>query len=115
MSNVRRVAAGASGITGVLVAIVTFAGTEYSAGRRYAIDAKVERVRIEADITEQRAIEMLRVRHLARHDSLTDLPNRLLLFDRLETTIERNKRNGSRAEIETSFSHLPHAVHSGLP
>ncbi len=54
MSNVRRVAAGASGITGVLVAIVTFAGTEYSAGRRYAIDAKVERVRIQADITEQR-------------------------------------------------------------
>ena len=54
MSNVRRVAEGASGITGVLVAIVTFAGTEYSAGRRYAIDAKVERVRIEAEVIEQR-------------------------------------------------------------
>ena len=70
MSNVRRVAAGASGITGVLVAVVTFAGTEYSAGRRYAIDAKVERVRIEADITEQReraeAVERLLDRQQAQ-------------------------------------------------
>ncbi|MEO5806133.1 PAS-domain containing protein [Devosia sp.] len=45
------------------------------------------------DITEQRKIEA-RVQHLARHDALTDLPNRALFreeMDKLETRIQRNE------------------------
>ena len=45
------------------------------------------------DITEQRQIEA-RVRHLARHDALTDLPNRVLLreeMEKLEARIQRQE------------------------
>jgi diguanylate cyclase (GGDEF)-like protein len=45
------------------------------------------------DVTEQRRIEA-RVRHLARHDALTDLPNRVLLreeMEKLEARIQRQE------------------------
>lgn len=40
------------------------------------------------DITERRLAEE-RIEHLARHDGLTDLPNRLLLRDRLQEALAR--------------------------
>lgn len=43
------------------------------------------------DITAQKAAEE-RLRHMATHDALTGLPNRLLLADRLRTAIARAKR-----------------------
>ena len=40
------------------------------------------------DITEQRQSE-IKIEYMAHHDSLTDLPNRVLLNDRLEYVLER--------------------------
>ena len=43
------------------------------------------------DITEQRQSE-IKIEYMAHHDSLTDLPNRVLLNDRLEYVLERVQR-----------------------
>lgn len=45
------------------------------------------------DITEQRRAEE-QLRHQAFHDALTGLPNRLLLHDRLERSVESARRDG---------------------
>jgi GGDEF domain-containing protein len=39
------------------------------------------------DVTEQRRIEA-RIKHMAHHDALTDLPNRVLLRERLEDALK---------------------------
>lgn len=43
------------------------------------------------DITDRKAIET-RVQHLAHHDPLTDLPNRILLTDRLQQALAQARR-----------------------
>jgi diguanylate cyclase (GGDEF)-like protein/PAS domain S-box-containing protein len=48
-------------------------------------------VAVFSDITARKATEG-RIRHLAMHDALTDLPNRSLLTERLEQAIVRAKR-----------------------
>ena len=45
------------------------------------------------DITDRKRIEDA-LEHLALHDALTQLPNRLLLSDRLETALRRAERDG---------------------
>jgi len=45
------------------------------------------------DVTEQKKAEE-QLRHLAFHDALTGLPNRLLLHDRLERSLESARREG---------------------
>ncbi len=48
---------------------------------------------IETDITQRKSAEN-KIEHLAFYDLLTDLPNRSLLRDRLQHTLESNDRNG---------------------
>lgn len=50
-------------------------------------------VAIHEDITVKKEAEA-RILHMAQHDALTDLPNRMLLRDRLSQTLARAKRNG---------------------
>jgi diguanylate cyclase (GGDEF)-like protein/PAS domain S-box-containing protein len=47
------------------------------------------------DISERRTLET-RLEHMAFHDPLTGLPNRSLLFDELDTTLERLRQGGNQ-------------------
>jgi len=48
------------------------------------------------DVTEQRRTQAL-VAHMAHHDTLTDLPNRALFADRLQTAVALARRSGLMA------------------
>jgi len=50
------------------------------------------------DVGEARALS-LRMSHLAQHDTLTGLPNRLLLNDRLDRAIATARRNGGSLAV----------------
>jgi diguanylate cyclase (GGDEF)-like protein/PAS domain S-box-containing protein len=60
---------------------------------------------VNVDITERRAAEMAlrqseeRMKHLAAHDFLTGLPNRMLLNDRIGRAIELARRNRKKAAV----------------
>lgn len=51
-----------------------------------------------SDVTALREAED-RLRHLAHHDALTDLPNRLLIMDRLEHALTRARRHREFAAV----------------
>jgi diguanylate cyclase (GGDEF)-like protein len=57
------------------------------------------------DVTEQRRIEA-RVRHLARHDALTDLPNRVLLQEEMEKLQARIQRRENVAILCLDLDHF---------
>jgi diguanylate cyclase (GGDEF)-like protein/PAS domain S-box-containing protein len=50
------------------------------------------------DITQRRAVEQ-EMRHLASHDTLTGLPNRSLLTDRLSQSIHHARRSGKSVAV----------------
>jgi len=83
-------------------------------GEIYAI------IEVARDITERLQIEELlnenekRLHHLAHHDSLTDLPNRLLFDDRLKQAISKARRSGR--QVALFFLDLDHlkAVNDNL-
>ncbi|MBZ2207597.1 putative bifunctional diguanylate cyclase/phosphodiesterase [Massilia soli] len=52
------------------------------------------------DMSVQRATEE-RLRHLATHDGLTELPNRLLLSDRIRMVIAQSRRSGQGFVVAT--------------
>ena len=47
------------------------------------------------DITKRKRAEAAHIEYLALHDSLTDLPNRFLFHDRLETAVAQSVRTGN--------------------
>jgi diguanylate cyclase (GGDEF)-like protein len=55
-------------------------------------------IKIFSDISERKEREE-RVRHLAHHDFLTDLPNRVLLSDRIARAISAAQRNGTQVAV----------------
>jgi len=57
------------------------------------------------DVTEQRTIEA-RVRHLARHDALTDLPNRVYFRDEMEKLAARIRRGENAAVLCLDLDHF---------
>jgi diguanylate cyclase (GGDEF)-like protein len=57
------------------------------------------------DITEQRRHEA-HIRHLARHDSLTDLPNRLAFGEAMETADQRIRRRERFAVLAVDLDHF---------
>ncbi|MBM9616447.1 EAL domain-containing protein [Desulfobulbus rhabdoformis] len=61
------------------------------------------------DITVAQSLA-LKMAHLAQHDFLTNLPNRILLNDRIEQAISRTKRQGTRLAVLfldlDSFKHI---------
>jgi len=65
---------------------------------RAASGAVTHYVAISSDISERKAAEA-RIEFLAHHDPLTDLPNRLLLRDRLERAIAQGERAGTRVAL----------------
>ena len=61
--------------------------------QQLTIDLQQKNLQLEDEVRERQRIEAL-VRHEAYHDALTTLPNRVLFLDRLDTAIERARRQG---------------------
>jgi diguanylate cyclase (GGDEF)-like protein/PAS domain S-box-containing protein len=67
----------------------------YSVGKvveRGYDDRAVRMIGINADISQRKEVA-LRIEHQARHDALTNLPNRVMSYDRLERALARARRN----------------------
>lgn len=68
-------------------------------------EGKVSVVTFDTDISEQTATQE-QLRHLATHDSLTGLPNRILFHDRLQMAIKKNQRK--KEKLAVLFVDLDH-------
>ena len=77
---------------GSRVAIAFSAGPLYKDGRIFAVVGTAE------DITERKRVEAY-IRHTAQHDTLTGLPNRALLLDRLDMAMRQSRRLGSQVAV----------------
>jgi diguanylate cyclase (GGDEF)-like protein/PAS domain S-box-containing protein len=65
---------------------------------RDAVGRPVNYIEIFSDVSERREREE-KVKHLAHHDFLTDLPNRVLLNDRITQAITHAERNRSQVAV----------------
>ena len=73
---------------GSLIEVNTFARTITFNGRPAVLMAAI-------DVTERRRAEA-RIAHMAHHDALTNLPNRILFRERLEAALDKVREDGSR-------------------
>jgi diguanylate cyclase (GGDEF)-like protein len=64
------------------------------------LDDGPELLAVGRDMSAQRATEQ-RLRHMATHDALTELPNRLLLSDRIRMVIANARRSGQGFSVAT--------------
>jgi diguanylate cyclase (GGDEF)-like protein len=64
------------------------------------LDNGPELLAVGRDMSTQRATEQ-RLRHMATHDALTELPNRLLLSDRIRMVIANARRSGQGFSVAT--------------
>ena len=62
-------------------------------------------VAIHHDVTEQRRIEK-KIAHMAHHDALTDLPNRILFRDEVQRSLAHVRRGGSLAVLCLDLDHF---------
>ncbi|MHB0991155.1 MAG: putative bifunctional diguanylate cyclase/phosphodiesterase [Burkholderiales bacterium] len=63
------------------------------------IDGEIKGVQgISRDVTQSRNYER-RIEHLATHDVLTELPNRHLLIDRMQHSVEQSRRSGHQIGV----------------
>jgi diguanylate cyclase (GGDEF)-like protein/PAS domain S-box-containing protein len=73
---------------------------ELRLSRFTSIDGATELLAVGRDMSQQYAIEE-RLRHMATHDALTELPNRLLLSDRIRMVIAHARRSGQGFSVAT--------------
>lgn len=66
--------------------------------RELTLDNATVRIKTVADVSQQRSLEKT-LSHLAYHDALTGLPNRLLFDDRLQQSILSAKRRGGKLAV----------------
>jgi len=84
-------------------------GVQISAAPIFSKDRSlIGAVTVFQDVTEARALSQ-RLAHLAHHDSLTDLPNRVLFQDRVHQACQSGMRH--RARFAVVFMDLDHFKH----
>ncbi|MBI3900299.1 MAG: EAL domain-containing protein [Gammaproteobacteria bacterium] len=77
-------------------------------GRTFFEGSKNQGVAFVVDLSERKRAEK-RIRHMAHHDALTGLPNRVLFRDRLNQSIALARRNDQRVAV--LFADLDHFKH----
>jgi diguanylate cyclase (GGDEF)-like protein/PAS domain S-box-containing protein len=73
---------------------------ELRLSRTTSLDGAVDLLAVCRDMTEQHALEA-GLRHMATHDALSELPNRLLLSDRIRMVIAHARRSGQGFSVAT--------------
>jgi diguanylate cyclase (GGDEF)-like protein/PAS domain S-box-containing protein len=88
--------------------VIRHDGTKISVefiGRVLNYEGKTHRMTVVRDVSERKAAEA-RIQFLAHHDSLTHLPNRALLMDRIQILLSAARRHGTMMAV--AFIDLDH-------